>query len=430
MFVKEPVNTNVYYSVKPLHCVAQLVGLAPYCYIRNPQTGEELIDISRSSNVKKIIWALVLLFTQFIGIIWYTADNFINPPNSLVDFVEDTIQFPFFAATSMTAMMLALTTNRSKMLQIVKHLNVTDNLLFHNPNNIYKQQHKQLLIILLCVTVSSIILFYFDVYYYLTYNPLYVIVIYVPYFIWSINELQFLNVVEMLKLRLTTLNGNISMFSAKEYSIGNVSSNFVYMRRRHTRNRYASNIDSSVNTEECMGKTLQISNHESIRTSHILKLSEIYNRLYEMCSLLNSMYGYMLLQQFSAYIMCLVVDGYILVRLLIDLYKADDPLIPREGYTALLLWNVSNVVRPFVVCLSCQRLKNEYKRTVYYVQTIKLHPDMSREISNQLKLFANQIKHCKLEFSACDFFDINLSLFCSVILTATTYITVLVLLES
>jgi hypothetical protein len=439
MSVKEPFNTHIYYGVKPLHCGAQVVGLAPYSYVRNPQTGEEFIDISRSSNVKKIIWALVLLFIQFIGFLCYAVYSFINPPDSLVDFVKDTIQLPFFGVTGMTAITLAITINRKKMLQIVNALYIVDKLLFNHPNNIYKQQNKQLLIIVACITVSSIVIFYFDVYYYFTYNILYVIIVYVPDFIWSINELQFMNIVEVLKLRLTTLNVNVSMVFAKEHHTENVSSTSRNTRRRRMRNRHVSvsYIGSSINTEplctqvseEFMGKTLQMSNRESVVTSHILKLREIYDRLYDMCCLINSMYGYMLLQEFSAYTVCLIVDGHTLVCFLIALYKAENPSIPPEGYPALFLWNVSNLVTPFVVCLSCQRVNNEFKATVNHIQTLKLHPDMNREISNQLRLFANQIKRCKLEFSVYGFFDINLSLFCGVVLTATTYITVLVLLE-
>jgi hypothetical protein len=246
-----------------------------------------------------------------------------------------------------------------------------------------------------------------------------------------------MNIVEMLKIRLTTLNAKISMvFTEKDHS-ENVSRISRKSPRRRTRNRHVSvsYVGSSINAEilripeKFTGRTLKMVNRESIVASHILKLSEIYNRLYEICCLINSMYGYMLLQEFTAYTVSLIVDGYSLVSFLIALYKAEDPLLPPGGHVALVLWNISNLIRPFLVCLSCQRVNNEFKSTMDHIQALKLHPEISREISNQLKLFSNQIKHCRLEFSVCDFFDINLSLFCIVVLTATTYIIVLVLLE-
>jgi hypothetical protein len=63
------------------------------------------------------------------------------------------------------------------------------------------------------------------------------------------------------------------------------------------------------------------------------------------------------------------------------------------------------------------------------IQTLALRPDLKTGVSDQLRQFSSQIQNCKLGFSACGFFDIDLSLFCAVVLTATTQITVLVLLD-
>jgi hypothetical protein len=115
MLDKKPFSTDIYSGVKPLHFVSQLVGIAPYFYVRNAQTGEESIDISGRSNVKKIIWALVLVVVQFIGLSCKIAGSINNPPDSIVDLVNDIIQFPFFVATGMVAITLALTINRKKI---------------------------------------------------------------------------------------------------------------------------------------------------------------------------------------------------------------------------------------------------------------------------------------------------------------------------
>jgi hypothetical protein len=507
-------DTDIYSGVKPLHCVAQFVGLAPYSYVRKAKTGEETIDISRSSNVKKIIWAVVLLVMQLIGFFYETVSKILKPPDSLMDLVNNGIQFPFFVATSTAAITFAVTINRKKMLQIVNHLSIVDKFLFHH-NNIYKKQNTWLLINVVFTLVPSIAIFYFDRYYYSTYNIMVVITIYLPDFIWSINELQFKNVVEVLRVRLVTLNAKVCMVFAEEYYTGNVSSSLRKRpRRRRTINVSASHIDSSIDAEHhpvfqesashidrsidaqhphhqvsqesashidrnidaehldhqvfqesshidrsigaqhlhCQvsqeyeshidsiidaqhlhhrvsQETVHIRNYESKLTSKIFRLRKLYYRLYEICCLINSMYGYMLLQEFTAYTVCLIVDGYNLVCFLVALYRREHPSIPSERYPALILWNVSNLIRPFLICFSCQRVNSEFKRTVNYIQRLKLQPDVSTEVSSQLRLFSIQIQHCKLEFTACGFFDINLSLFCAAVLTATTYITVLVLLE-
>jgi hypothetical protein len=431
MLPKKSLNTDIYAGMKPLHFAAQLVGLAPYAYVRREQTGEETLDISRRCNVKKIIWGLLLLGVQFIGILCKLAQSITSPPATLMDFVSDLIQIPFFSATSIGALIFALTVNRKKMLEFINTLSVVDRCLLHE-NNIYKRQNIALLIAVTCITMTSIIIFYFDVYYYTTYNMLYVITIYLPDYIWSINELQFMNIVETLRVRLATLNGHVPLLFVQETHTEIVPSNF----RKHS-GRYIRTSQSCIRTEllrnyvrdELKVGPAQTCSHKSEVTNDMLKLSEVYNKLYEMCRLINSMYGYMLLQESASYTVCITADGYNLLSFLIALYKAEDPLIPPGGCPALILWNISNLIRLFAICLACQRVINEVSRTVNRIETLKLQSDLSADVSNQLRILSKQIEQSKIEFSACGFIDINLSHFCAVVLTTTTYITMLVFLE-
>ncbi|GFG31881.1 hypothetical protein Cfor_10235 [Coptotermes formosanus] len=438
MFDEESFNTDIYSGVKPLHFVAQFIGLAPYFYIRNTQTGEESIDISCRSNAKKITWASVLVVIQFTGLACKMAGSAVNPPDSLVDLVNDILQFPFFGATSMVAILFAVTINRNKMSQFLNTLSVVDRLLFCQ-HSIYKKQQVRLLIAVTYTSVFSAVLFYFDIYYYYTYNLLYIVTIYLPDFVWSVNELQFMNVVEVLTARLVKLNASITEVFDTDCYIKGAARSVRKHNGKPTINRYASvsNTVNSNNTqpsrhqicEEFVGNVIEVSCLESKIISRILKLREIYNKLYEMCSLIDSMYGYMLLQQFTSYAICMIVDGYNLLSFLVALYNSEAALIPPEGYPALVLWNFSNLFRPFLVCLSCHRLNNEFKTTVKSIQTLTLRSGINTGVLDQLRLFSIQVQNCKLGFTACGFFDINLSLSCAVFLTATTYITVLVLLD-
>jgi hypothetical protein len=438
MFDKKSFSTDIYNGVKPLYFVGQLVGLTPYFYVRNTQIGEESIEISSSSNVKKIIWALMLVFVQFIGLSCKIAGSIMDPPDSIVDLVNDIIQFPFFGATSMVAITLAVTINRKKMSQILNNLSVVDKFLFSD-RKIYKKQQIQLLIAVICTSVVSPVIFYFDIYYYYTYNILYILTIYVPDFVWSVNELQFMNLVEVLRVRLVTLNASISAVFVSDCYMQDATRNTRKHNVQHAV-RYVS-VPRAVSSnytkhprrrqicEEFVGNIIEISSRESKIPSRILKLRKIYNKLYEMCRLINSMYGYMMLQEFTSYTVCMIVDGYNLICFLVDIYKSQAPMIPPEGYPALILWNLSNLIRPFLLCLSCQRLNNEFKTTLKSIHTLALRPHIKKGVSDQLRQFSGQVRNCKLGFSACGFFDINLSLWCSVVLTATTQITVLVLLE-
>lgn len=432
MSPKESLNTDIYAGMKPLHNAAQLVGLAPYAYVRREQTGEESLDISRRRNVTKIIWGLLLLGVQFIGLSCGLAQNISSPPDTLMELVSEIIQIPFFNATSIGALIFALTVNRKKMLELINILSVVDRFVVHD-TGIYKKQNITLLIALTCTTITSIIIFSVDAYCYITdvYDMLYVITIYLPYYIWSINELQFMNIAETLRVRLATLNRHVPLAFVQENHTESLPRNSRKrlgrcVRTRVSQSRNREELQRNYVRDELQVGPAQTSSPKSKVTYDMLKLSETYNQLYEMCRLINSMYGYMLLQASTCYTVCITADGYNLLSFLIALYKAEYPLIRPE---ALILWNLSNFSRLFAICLACQRVSNEVSRTVNQIETLKLQPDLSADVSNQLKIFSKQIEQCKIEFSACGFFDVNLSHYCAVVLTATTYITTLVLLE-
>jgi hypothetical protein len=428
MFPQKPINTDIYAGIKPLYCAAQLVGLAPYAYVRSEQTGEESLDISRGRNVKKIIWGLLLLGVQFIGILCKLAESITTPPDTLTDLVNDLLQILFFGATSIGALTFALTVNREKMLQFINTLCAVDRFLLRD-NKVYKKQNIILLTRVICATTTSIIIYYFDVYYYISFNILYVITIYLPDYIWIINELQFVNFVETLRVRLTIFNSSIPMFVVQENDANSRRRPGRYARTHVTQSRIRVQLLCRYMRDEFKCGPAQTWSHNCDVTYDMLRLSEIYNRLYEMFRLINSMYGYMLLQEFTSYTVCLTVDGYNLLAFLVSLYKGENPVIRAGGCPSLILWNTSNFIRLFLICLACQRVNNEVRRTANRIETLKLRRDLSAEVSNQLRMFAKQVEQCKIEFSACGFFHINLSHFCCVVLTATTYITMLVFLE-
>jgi hypothetical protein len=409
-------NSDIYTAMKPLHCAAQLVGLAPYAYVRSEHTGEECLDISRRRNFSKTVWGLLLLCVVVIGMLCKLADNIVSPPDSLMDLVNDNLQIPFFIVTSATALISALTVNRKKMLQFINTLSAVDRSLpVHS--GIYREHSIRFTAALVCTTIFSMTTFCCDVYYYTTYNMLYIITIYLPDYIWSINELQFMSIVEMLRVRLTILNKYVPLVFVQEKLT--VPRNFRKrpVPRRRTR--------VSVSTVEADPLWLQARGH----TFDMFKLTETYDMLYETCRLTNSMYGFMLAQQLTAYTVCVIADGYNLLCLLIALYKAEDPWITPQGCPALILWNISNLTRLFAVCVACQRVSSEIRLTANQAEVLKLQPDLSAQASHRLTIFSKQLEQCKIEFSACGIFDIGLSQFFVVVLTATTYITMLVLLQ-
>lgn len=426
----------IYVGMEPLyalHYAGQLVGLAPYAYVRREQTGEESLDISRRCNVKKNIWGLLLIGVQFTASLCRLAENITHPQNNMMEFVNDMLQVPSYSTISIGALIFALTVNRKKMLEFINILSVVDRFLLDD-KSVYKKQKITILTAVTFTTISSIITLFLDIFYYNIYNMLSIITIYLPYYIWGINEIQFMNIVETLRVRLATLNRHVPFVFVQENHSEGVPSNFTKRPGRYVRTRvYHSCIRAELlrnyARDELTVGPAQTRSKKSEVTCGMLKLSEMYDHTYEMCRLINSMYGYMVLQESAAYTVCIIEDGYYLLTFLIALYKEEKLPIEPLGCLALILWNITHFGRLFAICLACQRVSNEVRRILDQIETLKLQPNLRADVSDQLRLFSKQIQQCKIEFSACGFFDINLSHFCAVVLTTTTYITMIIFLD-
>jgi hypothetical protein len=133
-----------------------------------------------------------------------------------------------------------------------------------------------------------------------------------------------MNIVETLRVRLTIFNRYVPMVFVQDINTENVPSNSRTrpgrcVRTHVTQTCIRAEFLRHYRRDEFKGGPAQIYSHKSKITYDMLKLSETYNGLYEVCRLINSMYGYMLLQEFTSYIVCITADGYNLLSFLIAL---------------------------------------------------------------------------------------------------------------
>jgi len=90
-----------------------------------------------------------------------------------------------------------------------------------------------------------------------------------------------------------------------------------------------------------------------------------------------------------------------------------------------LSWVTQNLFRILSITASCFAAGEEARRTGTVVQKLLLRQSLLRDTSTQLQLFSLQLLINKVEFSAGGFFPVNLSLACSMVGAATTYIIIL-----
>jgi hypothetical protein len=428
MWKKQESITAVKDAFKAVHSVSRLVGLAPYSFVIDPQKNGETTEISWSRNVRIVIWSLIMLSVQFVGLLYVIVSNFVQKPDSLSGFVAKSLQFPLINATGLVALALSLSINRKKMMDVVEKLSIVDKYIFQNKEAVSKKHNINFVIIIMINVTYHIVLHSINVYI----NPsghlnyYYGVSIYMCDFTWAVNDLQYVNIVEILTQRLNSLNKEIDNIFMSQ-SRGNFTSKTSRPSNNEENFRFLELRDGFRNNNRCVSTGFRSSTFgvTSGVAEQILKFRVCYTNLYHICRLINSMYGLTLLIGFMAYTVCITLDAYTTCCLVITQYKGHE-LVSLPRLVTAVLWTVASCTKVFSVVFACYRANSQFRETVSKVGKLALPSSLQPETQVQVELFSIQLSNNKIEFSACGFFSINFKLVRNLVYTVTTYTIVLI----
>lgn len=412
------VITNIKFAIRPVHIVAQLFGLAPYSFARHPVNNEEDIDISWNTNYGRVIWSALLLILQTVGIIYRLAFNFVRPPTSISELLSNVIYLPFIRSTGILAVLFALK-NRTKMLQIITRLSSVDTFLFKSNDKVYRKHNLFLVVVLTCCAVYILPL-YFEHHWRSGGRPAeYILVL--SHVTWLINDLQYLNLLVILKDRLVSLNDKLrSVFKVDSYNRGEFK---IPMQP------VSQGISESISQSEFrlhsvfVRRSFQISLTPELPFSHNISeiASEIltfrlnYNALYEICGLINSMHGCIILFNWSVYTVNFIINLYYVTISSFYTSASDKVLTSTIVNVTLILSIILSLIRMSIIAVFCQWTSDEHQRCLSNVQDLELMYCTEEDILIQLESFSDQLANNKIEFTACGIFPMNLSVLCTVI---------------
>jgi hypothetical protein len=126
--------------------VAKLLGLAPYTLITDTRTGEETIDTSWKHNISSLIWSLLLLTVEIVATVFRISSSIIKKPESVSSLFTKSIQFTLVHISGLVPIILGLTINKKKMVQLVKKLSSVDKELIRYSDNICNRRKARILV--------------------------------------------------------------------------------------------------------------------------------------------------------------------------------------------------------------------------------------------------------------------------------------------
>jgi hypothetical protein len=238
-----------------------------------------------------------------------------------------------------------------------------------------------------------------------------------------VSELQYLNLLVVLKHRLAAISDKLRMIYIIHYcSCGEfkISTENFNRRGRHVSGKTSRPVvgNRSVFTIQSFGKPAglecSITDCRSAIAGIVLRVRQNYNALCEMCSLINSIHGFTLVVNWLVATVGLSVDLYYVTVSFVFPSISNKLSSSAATNVALILWSLFTLVRMFVIAVSCQRVSDEYRACMSIVQRLLLEYSTEEDVLTQLVSFTDQLVSNKIEFTACGIFTMDLSVLCTV----------------
>jgi hypothetical protein len=158
--------------------------------------------------------------------------------------------------------------------------------------------------------------------------------------------------------------------------------------------------------------------------SKIRKLRELHDKLHNVVSDVNIIYGFQILADITNTFIDSVTTLYFSIMCAKKEAEGGES-ISYHGLIVHTSWMLLFLLKMIAITMSCHFASNEASDTANILHKKLLTEEMKPDTEKEIQSFLQQVTNNKLYFSACGFFHINLGTLCAMISSVTTYLIIL-----
>jgi hypothetical protein len=245
-------------------------------------------------------------------------------------------------------------------------------------------------------------------------------------------EIQYLNLVLMLKRRFVVLNSLFDSFPVRQRNGSKWHASGVYFRTaavdKHTPQKLF-----KIGTPNEEGYVIRAAASYSIREwqQQLYRQRCVSDILGDVVSSVNSMYGLQILLSMTMSFMSVTTCLFFGIAFTVTAQK--DVSSEGKHLSALvlsLIWATVGIFRTCMITSSCNAVGSEADRTAVLLQKLLLEPSLHPDIVKEIQLYLQQVRIRPIRFTASDFFAIDHSTLCSFTGAVVTYLIILLQFHS
>ena len=408
-------NLDIYSLIMPIYYLSKMFGLSAMSVRAKQHKGRRLYT-SLFSVLYTMFLILVIVAANIIVIINY--ERLPNPGERTRGIIV--LEMLTYCITAVLGMGVTLIKHRSMLNILLFKISIFDELLILKNTNMIKInrificiQIIVLISVFLCFDLADFILIILDKGTSLTWQ-LCLICGYIATFINAIIITQFVDFVKLLKQKIHILNNSIKLNMIPAENINEdilfKEINFYDLENLKTQGTYVENFEEIFKgwcnsyMSKSFNNALKIcrNNDRMIRIQALRILQDI---LFDICDLINSIYGFqMLIFTVGNFISITSALSYGIISLL-----PEDHLNKKVHLFAKFpfLWAFLYFTMQLCPMASCSTASNESHQTAILIQKLLMIPEVDRRVVAELQLFSQQLNTRQIEFTAMGFFGIN-----------------------
>ncbi|KAJ9584393.1 hypothetical protein L9F63_021262 [Diploptera punctata] len=421
---------NIEYFMKPIHIISRLLGLSLHSPIIEPGLNEKVL----TTHLFSVIWASAVFIVNLSALLFRITITLIEPPYSQSSVISCVFAMPLSHIAAMVSIILSAVFKRKEITELFFKLALVDKCLRISENKYIYKKHRNILFLSVIVTIIGLSTFYcFDIYVWSLPSPsttAYEIVIHICYLTNVVTLMQFLNWVESLHYRLWIFCSYIP--KSKTNMLDYINDTFIISKtksevlslhkrtRRLTTNPVSDLIFLSVRKEYNLKRKKM--NYRNEFSRQIFQLRIIYEYIYDSTNSILSIYGFIMLLDITCNVLYFISNTFSVLNILIQSGEEK----PLKFIAVYCGWSFISLTKIILTVVSCHKISKKRESCVDRVQKLLLLRDLTEDAFTQLQLFADQLEYKKMQFNACGFFQLDLSLLNDIMTAATTYIIVLI----
>jgi hypothetical protein len=431
--MKQSPSRDIFTATRVMYHLSNLVGLAPFTWVTEESpSGKKCKKFltSRCGRLHTIFMILTVTLGTAVMTVWRVVYSYPRIRTVIVLITDLTVLFITYAV-ALASLVKCVREHQHSLSRILTSISRVDESLLYPCEEVWKNTD------IFQASQFIYFVFYEVLLYCFQYNVWakehgsknrhHIPISCVIHAVICVMEIQYLNLVLMLKRRFFVLNSSFDSFPVTQSTASRTHASGVHFIRA-TADKPTHERQRKIGAPNGQDYAIRVAGSFSTREwqQQLYRQRCVSDILSDVVSSVNSRYGLQILLSMTMTFMSVTTCLFFGIAFAVSSQKDEGSVGKhRSALMFSLIWATVGIFRTCMITSSCNAVSGEADRTAVLLQKLLLEPSLHPDIVKEIQLFLQQVRIRPVRLTASDFFSIDHSTLCSFTGAVVTYLVIL-----